>query len=331
MPLPAGAVLFGQMLAAAFACGFNLYATIAIIGLGSRLGWFGGLPPGLRGLENGIVIGSAIVLFLVEAVVDKTRWADTLWDAVHTFIRPLAAGLLGGLALAGTSGPLPVLGALAAAAAALAAHATKAGLRVALNARPAPTAAVLASLLEDGAAVGLALAAMLAPLTAAAASVALALGLGLFGRRYWRAAAFGARAAIARLRGFFGGAGWRDARRLPPPLRPLARIDPPEYATVHTVRAAVLGLAGAGAYRNGWLVFERDVTAFLFLRRLRPSRIELPPIREPRITPGVLAHTVSAQTDAGPLRLFLLKDGPAPETAVAELSATARNTGPPRP
>jgi hypothetical protein len=71
------AVLLGQLLAIAFACGLNLYATVALLGLASRLGWMSGLPPGLRGLENGFVIGSAALLYLFEFVIDKVPYVDS--------------------------------------------------------------------------------------------------------------------------------------------------------------------------------------------------------------------------------------------------------------
>src|SRR5690606_5406827 len=131
-----------------------------------------------------------------------------------------------------------------------------AGLRVALHARNAPRTALAASLTEDALAIAIATAAVLQPEAAAATAAALAIGLPVFGRRYRRAAAFGARAALARLRGFFAGNGWYDARRLPNRLRGLADVTPHAFATVHAARAAVIGLPGAGAYRNGWLVFE---------------------------------------------------------------------------
>ena len=64
-------ILAGQLLGTAFACGLNLYATIALLGIASRAGWITNLPPGMTGLEHGLVIGSAAALYIVEFAVDR--------------------------------------------------------------------------------------------------------------------------------------------------------------------------------------------------------------------------------------------------------------------
>jgi hypothetical protein len=84
-------VLIGQLLGTAFACGLNLYATIAVLGISARLDLLAELPPGMRGLENGVVIGIAAAFYLVEFVADRIPGVDHAWEAVHTLIRPAAA------------------------------------------------------------------------------------------------------------------------------------------------------------------------------------------------------------------------------------------------
>ena len=86
-------VLAGQLLGTAFACGLNLYATVALLGIAARVG-LTSLPPGMTGLSNGVVIGSAAALYIIEFVIDRTPVADHVWEAVHTIIRPAAAALL---------------------------------------------------------------------------------------------------------------------------------------------------------------------------------------------------------------------------------------------
>ena len=60
--------------------GINLYATVAILGLASRFDWVG-LPPQFEVFDNDIVIGVAIVLYIIEFVADKIPWVDSVWDA----------------------------------------------------------------------------------------------------------------------------------------------------------------------------------------------------------------------------------------------------------
>lgn len=313
----------GLILGFAVACGFNLYVAVALLGIGSRLGWIAGMPVGLRGLENGLVIGSATALFLIEFVVDKVPYADSVWDVVHTTIRPLAAALLVGLALWHAPAEMRIAGAALAGITALMVHTSKAGLRVALNARPRPAFTFSISLLEDVLAAAFALAALMRPSVALAGAVLLLGVLVVFARALGRAALLGLRAAIARLRGFFGTPGWRAANRLPARLRPLVQGDevggPPSRAT----RAAVLGVAPAGAYRNGWLLFDRGRVAFLYRTLLRPRRVELPAAHGGQIRPGLLTDIVEIEAENMRFTLFLLKDGPPAEVTLGEIRAAA--------
>src|SRR5688500_3894528 len=87
----------GGTLGFSFAAGINLYATVAILGLASRYGWVS-LPRQYQAFDNSWIIGTAIVLYVVEFVADKIPWVDSVWDAVHTVIRPI-----GGAAIAVTT------------------------------------------------------------------------------------------------------------------------------------------------------------------------------------------------------------------------------------
>src|SRR6185437_12540272 len=80
----------GFALGTSFASGLNLYATVAAAGLFQRFGIVQ-LPPQLQVLSHPIVLGIAIALFVIEFIADKIPYVDTVWDAVHTFIRPPAA------------------------------------------------------------------------------------------------------------------------------------------------------------------------------------------------------------------------------------------------
>ena len=133
---------------AAWASGINVYAVILALGV---LGGTGHLvlPPDLQILTNPLIIAAAGFMYCVEFFADKTPGVDSVWDALHTFIRIPAGAMLA----AGTFGHLdPVLqivafllgGTLAATS-----HATKAGARVFINTSPEPVSNWTASLTED--------------------------------------------------------------------------------------------------------------------------------------------------------------------------------------
>jgi len=107
------------------------------------------LPPGLQVLSHRWVLGLAIALYLLEFFADKVPYIDTVWDAVHTFIRPPAAALLA-FAAAGEAPPEWRWGAaLLAGGIALTAHGTKASARAAVNASPEPLSNWALSFGED--------------------------------------------------------------------------------------------------------------------------------------------------------------------------------------
>jgi hypothetical protein len=327
-------ILVGQLLGTAFACGLNLYLTVAVLGLAARLDLLTGLPPGMRGLENGVVIGIAAALYLAEFIADRIPGVDHVWEAAHTIIRPVAAGLLVGLALAGTPLHIQLGAAVAAALMALAAHGTKAGLRMILTpcwidddgrVRPRRTLARTgASLLEDVAAVSIAVAALLFPGAAIFVLGASLLLLVLAGPRLWRAAMLGLRAVFARSRGFFGRPGWRSRAELPRGLRHAVPMEPLGRRPARAVPATVRGLPSVGAYRHGWLVFTCDGASFIYSARFRARCTELRGIRHVHIQPGVLTDTLEIHADDGspPVTFFLLKDGPSPQLAAAELTGS---------
>lgn len=312
-------ILLAQLLGTAFPAGLNLYATVAILGLASRLGWIATLPPGLRGLENGFVIGSALTLYLVEFVVDKVPNLDSLWDAIHTAIRPSAAALLTLAATAGLAPELRLAAATLAGLVALAAHGGKAGLRLAINAAPVPARRKLISIAEDVLAMGVAVVALRYPTAALfLAGAALALVL-VAGPLFWRAFVFGIRALHARLRALFTPGHWRGIDHVPGDLRRLVEAPPLGAGAPRAARVAVRGLGHAGAYRNGWLVVSAGRPVFVYRSILRPRRLEIPGASEARARTGLWADTLEIDDAGTPLTLYLLKDGPRAETLRDEI------------
>jgi hypothetical protein len=142
--------LLGSTLGLGLVSGINLYATVLVVGLGIRLGVIE-LRPELQQLDvlgNPVVIVVAGLIFVVEFLADKIKWIDSIWDAVHTFIRPLGAALIGAAAL-GEVSPESVVVALLCGGVALSGHSTKAGLRLLVNHSPEPFSNIVLSVVED--------------------------------------------------------------------------------------------------------------------------------------------------------------------------------------
>ena len=146
----------GFALGTSFASGLNLYATVAAAGLFERFGIIH-LPEPLQVLSHPLVLGLALALFVVEFVADKIPYVDSVWDAVHTFIRPPAAAFLSYSAFAGGVPEQWKIGAaLLAGTVALTSHGAKATTRAAANVSPEPVSNWTLSLAEDSIAVFLA-------------------------------------------------------------------------------------------------------------------------------------------------------------------------------
>lgn len=166
--------LLGRTLAFSLAAGINLYATVALVGLAVRFGWVA-VPSDYQAFGNPWVIGIASALYLVEFVADKVPWVDTLWDAVHTFIRPIGGAALAVASLGHASPTMTVLAALLGGAVAAGSHATKTGTRVIANTSPEPFSNWFLSLAEDGVVVALGVLAMKFPVIALAVSLVVIL------------------------------------------------------------------------------------------------------------------------------------------------------------
>jgi Domain of unknown function (DUF4126) len=139
----------GRTLGFSFAAGLNLYATVAVIGLASRYGWVD-LPPQYKIFDNNIIIVAALVMYAIEFIADKVPWVDTVWDGIHTAIRPLGGALIAVATLGHASPTVEGIVALAGGLVAASTHVTKAGTRAVANASPEPFSNWLLSLGEDG-------------------------------------------------------------------------------------------------------------------------------------------------------------------------------------
>jgi hypothetical protein len=156
----------GRTMGFSFAAGLNLYATVAILGLASRFDWVA-LPPQFKVFDNDIVIGAAIVMYIVEFVADKIPWVDSIWDGLHTVIRPIGGALIAVATLGPASPTVQGLVALLGGSLAAGTHFTKAGTRAVANTSPEPFTNWILSLSEDALVVGLGFMALKYPAAAA--------------------------------------------------------------------------------------------------------------------------------------------------------------------
>src|SRR6186713_2337236 len=165
----------GRTMGFSFAAGLNLYATVAILGLTSRYGWVA-LPPQYQVFDNNWIIGGALVLYVVEFVADKIPWVDSVWDAVHSVIRPVGGAAIA-VATLGDNSPLAeTVVAVLGGALAASTHFSKAGTRVMANASPEPFSNWALSLSEDAFVVALGVLALKHP---AAAAIVVIVGLAI--------------------------------------------------------------------------------------------------------------------------------------------------------
>jgi len=162
----------GYTIPFAFASGLNIYATIAVLGLSSHFGLVA-LPQQFRAFDHPAVIGIALVMYLVEFVADKIPWFGSVWDAVHTVIRPVGGAFVAVTALGDASPVATSLAALLGGSVAMTTHLTKTGARAAANTSPEPFSNWILSFAEDVFAVGLTYGAIRHPEIALAIAVVL--------------------------------------------------------------------------------------------------------------------------------------------------------------
>ena len=131
--------------------GWRLYLTVFITGLAMRLGWIS-LPEHLQlldALANPWVLAISALGALAEFFADKILWLDSIWDTIHTVIRPLGGALLA-LAVVDAGDPAwQVAIFLLGGGAALLSHGAKAGARALVNTSPEPVSNAMVSTGED--------------------------------------------------------------------------------------------------------------------------------------------------------------------------------------
>jgi hypothetical protein len=136
--------------------GYSLYLTVFSTGLAIHFGWVH-LAPQYSSLsilgDPAILIVSGL-LFALEFFADKIPWVDSIWDAVHTVIRPIGGAFLATRALGHASPAFEVIVALLAGAMSFASHSLKASTRLLVNTSPEPFSNIAVSTGENVLVVG---------------------------------------------------------------------------------------------------------------------------------------------------------------------------------
>ncbi len=141
------------VIAASFAAGLNVYATVLTLGLLAHGHWVV-LPSGLEVLADRWVIAAAGTMFVLEFIADKIPGVDLVWNALHTFISVPVAGLMAYRATSHLSPQMQLLATGAGALIAFAAHSSKTAVRAVVTPSPEPMSNIALSSTEDVLAIG---------------------------------------------------------------------------------------------------------------------------------------------------------------------------------
>lgn len=136
--------------------GLNLYLTVFVTGLAIQQQWINiaHTHPDLAVLGHPAIIAVAGALYFLEFFADKVPWVDSLWDTVHTAIRPIGGAFIAIRVLGQPDPVFDVIVALLGGSVALIVHSAKAGTRLIANHSPEPFSNIALSVTEDAAVLG---------------------------------------------------------------------------------------------------------------------------------------------------------------------------------
>lgn len=155
--------------------GWRIYLCVFVTGIAMRTGWID-LPNHLSALDalaNPWVLGIAAIGLVAEFFADKIAWLDTIWDGVHTLVRPVGGALLAMAIIDAQDPAWQIASFLLGGGAALLSHGAKAGTRTMVNTSPEPFSNVAVSTGEDVTSIGLLAAAIANPIAAVAIALIL--------------------------------------------------------------------------------------------------------------------------------------------------------------
>ena len=171
--------LLGLAASVSLLSGWRLYFTIFTVGLARYMGWID-LPDNLAMLDvlaNPWVLGVSATGAVAEFFADKVAWLDSVWDTVHTVIRPIGGALLA-LSIVSEQDPAwQVIAFLLGGGAAILSHGAKAGTRAVVNTSPEPFSNVAVSTAEDVATGGLLFLILSEPTIAIGVAVVMLIGI----------------------------------------------------------------------------------------------------------------------------------------------------------
>lgn len=162
------------IVAASFAGGLNIYATVLTLGILARTHWVA-LPPGLEGVGSTWILIVCGLMFVIEFFADKIPGFDVIWNGLQTIVRVPVAGLIAYHASSQLSPQMQLLATAIGAGIALAAHGSKTALRTAVTPSPEPVSNIALSSTEDALAIGLTWFATHHPMVAASMAIILLL------------------------------------------------------------------------------------------------------------------------------------------------------------
>lgn len=145
--------ILGTAASLSLLAGWRLYATVFAAGLAIKFGWWT-LPDKIQHLSvlsNQWVLIVAGIGFVCEFFADKIAWLDSVWDSIHTVIRPVGGALVAASIVSPQDPSMQVIFFLLGGGLAALSHATKAGTRMVVNQSPEPFTNVAVSFAEEAA------------------------------------------------------------------------------------------------------------------------------------------------------------------------------------
>jgi hypothetical protein len=277
-----------------FASGVNLYATILVVGLAQRYGFIENLPGPLQAFSNPWILGIAGTLYAVEFLVDKFPFVATVWDGIHTLIRPLGGALIA-LAAAHEMSPLGQAAAmLVGGSVAFGTHSTKAGFRMLANTAPEPVTHSAISVAEDVGVFGLAMLALTYPWLALGVMVA---GVAIFAYvapTIWRMLRFLLSCTWGWLAAVLG-IGPQQAREAPQWIKDKLAKGSFPTTDVRIYRAFARTNAGGPRYGIGFLALAGDDVLFAREGIFRNTLQRLGSAESLSLVEGAVCDTVVSQ------------------------------------
>ena len=344
--------VIGSTLGLGFLAGIRLYATVFLLGLAIRLGWF---HPGAASAELTVLAHPAVLIAsglacLVEFAADKIPWLDSLWDSFHTFIRPIGAAVLAAAAFGHFDPVVKAILIIICGGIALASNSSKAATRLAVNHSPEPFSNIGLSLLEDALIpagmwislkhpeVALGLVALflflflwLAPMIFRAVRLQLA-ALGALLRSWSEVSETGEESGLE-LSGLSAGAS-NALRGLAHAARPIPDKQARRVQKALKLEAPAKGVRAAATKKIrglgnsvGYLVVTSDGLAFVTRRWFtnRVHRIPFAEMEASRWNRGLLLNRFGVETAKGDREFYVFKDVNVQE-AVVDARATQRST-----